>query len=112
MAKKHFIVLGRAGITYFSWLFVVLFLSLIFAYEGTKTINWPAICIASLFLLLVIYTFLTSYWDSGAFKLPFKAKVNISFAPQMIWQWHYLCIYEIKITELEKYYLLRITKNY
>ncbi|MDE6491803.1 MAG: EbsA family protein, partial [Lactobacillus sp.] len=43
MKKKHFIFLGTAGIIYYSWLFIILFISLILMYESNTTINWPAI---------------------------------------------------------------------
>ncbi|WEV39434.1 acyltransferase [Lactobacillus sp. ESL0680] len=111
MNKKHFIILGRVGLVYFSWVFIVLFLSLILAYEGTHVKNWPAIILGIIFVILLIYTFLTSYWNNKYLKLPFRAKVKCNKQPELFWQWHYLHIYVITVADLEKYYLLRIAKN-
>ncbi|WEV50277.1 acyltransferase [Lactobacillus sp. ESL0731] len=111
MTKKHFIILGRVGLVYFSWVFVVLFLSLIIAYEGTHITNWPAIILGLVFIILLIYTFLTSYWNEQYFKLPFRAKVKSNKQPEMFWQWRRLNVYVITVADLEKYYLLRIAKD-
>lgn len=111
MKKKHFMILGRVGLIYYSWLLVVLFLCLIFVYEGTKAINWPAIIIGALFFLLVLYTYFNSYWQNKCLKLPFKRKINESRPPQLISRCSCLTIYQVKVTELEKYLLLRIEKQ-
>ncbi|MBA1394980.1 acyltransferase, partial [Lactobacillus sp. XV13L] len=63
MAKKHYVVWGRVGLIYFSWLLIVLFTSLIIAYEGTSSFNWPAIGCGILFVLLAVYTYVNSYWS-------------------------------------------------
>lgn len=111
MKKKHFMILGRVGLIYYSWLLVVLFLCLIFAYESTKAINWPAIITGILFFLLVLYTYFNSYWQNNCLKLPFKRKINKNRQPQLISRFNWLAIYQVKVTELEKYLLLRIEKQ-
>lgn len=111
MKKKHFMILGRVGLIYYSWLLVVLFLCLIFVYEGTNAVNWPAIIIGALFFLLVLYTYFNSYWQNKCLKLPFKRKINESMPPQLINRCSCLTIYQVKVTELEKYLLLRIEKQ-
>lgn len=110
MKKHHFIILGRAGIIYYSWLLIVLFTTLTLAYESTKAVNWPAICFGIIFLLLVIYTYLTSYWTKMSLKLPFKKKINCQIAPKLCYTWHFFNVYEIKISALQTYYLLGIGK--
>lgn len=111
MEKKHFIILGRAGIIYYSWGLIILFLSLIFAYESTKPINWPALVCGLLFLTIVLYTFTNSYWTGSCLKLPFKRKITNIYEPQLVSSFYWLKIYEIKVAELEKYFLLRIEKT-
>lgn len=111
MNKKHFIILGNVGIIYYSWLLIVLFLSLIITYESTKTINWSAIAWEILFIFLVIYTFLTSYWKGNIFKLPFKGKIQLESVPQINNKWHCFSIYVVKIDNFKKYHLLRIERR-
>lgn len=110
MKKHHFIILGRVGIIYYSWLLIVLFTTLTLAYESTKAVNWPAICFGIIFLLLVIYTYLASYWAKMILKLPFKKKINCQVAPKLRYTWQFFNVYEIKISTLQTYYLLGISK--
>lgn len=108
MKKKHFIILGRIGLIYFCWLLNIFFLSWIFAFEGTKTICYPAIISMIIFVLLIIYTYLNSYWNKQSLKLPFKTKIITNSQPKLCSQYYWFKIYEIRTTDIEKYYLLRI----
>ena len=110
MRKKHFIILGRSGLIYFSWVLIVLFLCLIFLYESTKVFNWPALNFALLFLILLVHTYFNSYWTNQLFKLPFRAKAKLTSKPAIIIDWHFFKIYKIKIAEFGQYYLLRFEK--
>ena len=111
MRKKHFIILGRSGLIYFSWVLIVLFLCLIFLYESTKVFNWPALICALLFLILLVHTYFNSYWTNEIFKLPFRAKAKLTSEPAIILDWQLLKIYKIKIAEFGQYYLLRFEKK-
>ncbi|BDR60499.1 acyltransferase [Lactobacillus xylocopicola] len=108
MNKKHFIILGRVGLVYYSWLLIVLLISLIMLYEGTPSLNWPAIIWGSLFLLLTGYTLINSYWNKQGLKLPYKAKMSSKVEPELIHCWSFFRIYRIQVDSLEKYHLLRI----
>lgn len=111
MNKKHFFILGRVGLVYYSWLLIVLFVSLILAYESTKAVNWPAIVIFLVFGILLLYTFMTSFWTKDSLKLPFTKKVKKNLAPKLVYNWQIFRIYEVKVTDLEKYYLFRFEKR-
>lgn len=80
-------------------------------YEGTKLVNWPALICGLLFLILVLYTFVNSYWKGSCFKLPFKRKITKISEPQLVSSFNCLKIYQVKVAELEKYFLLRIEKT-
>lgn len=111
MKKKHFFILGRVGLIYYSWLLIILFITLILMYEGTKITNWPAILCGVLSLLTIIYTYNSSYWTKEWLKLPFKGKIKNQGKPKVFGKWRCLKIYEIKAAKLEKYYLLRFEKH-
>lgn len=110
MKKKYFIFLGKAGLIYYSWLFIILFISLIFGYEGTAKINWPMIIIGSLFVILFIYTLLNSYWNQNYLKLSYRFKIKINSKPTLVKKYWLFKIYQIKPVDYQKYYLLRIEK--
>ncbi|WEV40678.1 acyltransferase [Lactobacillus sp. ESL0681] len=110
MNKKHFIILGRVGLIYFSWLLVMLFISLILVYEATRMTFIIAAILGLIFILLLLYTYFTSYWDNSYFKLPFKSKSTITSQPKLIRSWFVLEFYQIKLSDLENYYLLRFNK--
>jgi hypothetical protein len=111
MRKKHFLILGRVGLIYFSWLLIIFFLSWIFAFEGTKVICYPAIICMAIFVLLIIYTYFNSYWNAQSLKLPFKSKIITANKPKLYSQHYWFKIYRIRVTDIEKYYLLRIEKK-
>lgn len=73
--KKHFIFLDKAGIIYYSWLFTLLFIGLILGYEGTSTLNWPAIILIVIFFILLIYTWFASYYSPEILKFPYRKKL-------------------------------------
>lgn len=110
MNKKHFIILGPSGLIYYSWMLIILFLSLIITFEGTKAVNWPAIACGLLFVLVVFYTYFNSYWHDDVLKLPFRAKIRSSKKPQLVYKWHWIKVYAVKVTELGQYYLFRLEK--
>lgn len=111
MNKKHFIILGRVGLIYYSWVLIIFFISLIIIYEGTEITNWPALFFGILFFLILLYTYQSSYWTEECLKLPFKEKTRKYSKPKISGKWRNLKVYEIKVAELEKYYLLRFEKN-
>lgn len=105
MKKQHFIFLGKAGLIYYSWMFVVLFVSLIIAYENNASISWPGIIVFVMFLIILIYTILTSYWNQDYLRLPFKRKTKISSRPQLVKQLWKFNIYEVNLNSYQKYYI-------
>lgn len=109
--KKHFIFLGKAGLIYFSWLFVILFIGLIIAYEGTEKINWLSIIIIVIFFAILIYTFWNSYYTEAFIKLPYRTKIKTKISPESIGTWKRLTIEKIHISKFENIYLLRIIKK-
>lgn len=109
MKKQHFIFLGKAGLIYYSWMFVILFISLIVFYENTKMVSWPAIAILVVFFVILIYTILTSYWDADYLRLPFKVRTKMPAQPKLIKQIWKFQVYKISLNQYHSYYLLRFT---
>ncbi|RVU71740.1 MULTISPECIES: acyltransferase [Lactobacillus] len=110
--KKHFLLLGKAGLIYFSWLFILLFIGLILAYEGTAKINWSAIIIIVIFLGLLIYTWFASYCTTQVLKLPYRGKLKLKQKAKIIWQWKFCQINQLKVDDFHTfYYLTRLTKK-
>lgn len=109
--KKHFVLLGKAGLIYFSWLFIVLFIGLIIAYEGTERVNWPAILIICLFVLLLVYTFINSYYSNSIIKLPYSKKIILKGKVQLVKSWRFVRIEKIKLSNLQTVYFLRVVKE-
>ncbi|TSO26286.1 acyltransferase [Lactobacillus sp. LL6] len=110
MKKKHYVFLGKAGLIYYSWMFVVLFISLTFFYEKNTTISWPGVSLLIGFFVILIYTILTSYWNKEYFRIPFKFKVKIPQTPKLIkriWKFNF---YEIKLNKYQTFYLVRFIK--
>ncbi|MDF7638908.1 EbsA family protein [Lactobacillus sp. ESL0791] len=110
MKKKHFILLGRTGIIYYCWLFIILFVGLVLAYEGAANISWAAIIVLSVFFVLLIYTLVNSYWNRQYLKLPYRPRVNLKNEPRESLKWGIFKFYQVKTSPLQTYYLLRITK--
>lgn len=106
--KKHFIFLGKAGLIYFCWLFILLFVGLIIAYEGTEKVNWLAIIFIVLFFMIGIYTWFQSYYDDTYLKLPYRTKIKLSSQPEKIWSWKWLTLEKYGRNSVQSYYLLRI----
>lgn len=104
--KKHFILLGKEGLILFSWIFIVLFIGLIIAYESMEKINWTSIAIVLVFIFLIVYSLKNSYFTKKLIKLPYRSKIAISTKPKTIWTWKKLIIQAIKIDNLQTIYLL------
>lgn len=111
MKKKHFIFLGKPGLIYYSWLFIILFLGLIFGYEGTEKINWPAISLVTLFFILFIYTWLNSYFSGDLLKMPYRTKDKINGHVNLIWNWKFCELYRVKVDEMKTYYLFSFNRK-
>ncbi|QNQ80418.1 hypothetical protein [Lactobacillus sp. PV034] len=112
--KRHFIFLGAPGIIYYSWLLVVIFVGVSFAYESNKTISLPSLILCSLFVILLIYTWFFSYTkrvksEEFEFKLPYRKKSKIS-KPQIIFQWHFIRTLKIN-DKYQKYYVIEFNRK-
>ncbi|CCI85568.1 hypothetical protein FC52_GL000267 [Lactobacillus pasteurii DSM 23907 = CRBIP 24.76] len=108
--KKHFVFLGTAGIIYYSWLFVILFVGLVITYEGTEKINWLAIGILAVALMAFIYTWISSFYNDKYLKLPYSKKRQINQEPELIGSWKFFKVYRLQLNSIKKYMLLRIEK--
>lgn len=109
--RKYFIFLGKEGLSYYSWLFIVLFVGLIVTYEGTDKINWLAIGILVIFFILFGYTISQSYYSKDGFKLPYSKRKQISAKPKLLYHWRIFSIYQVKITQVKSYLILRLEKK-
>lgn len=111
--RKYFIFLGKEGLSYYSWLFIVLFVGLIVTYEGTDKINWLAIGILVIFFILFGYTISQSYYSNSkdGFKLPYSKRKQISAKPKLLYHWRIFSIYQVKITQVKSYLILRLEKK-
>lgn len=103
--KKHIIFLGSLGLIYYSWLVLILLISLIIAFEGNKAIVWPAVYLGLAFIAIATYTFLTSYVketrEACFLKLPYRKKKELSQKPKYIKKWWIFKIYQLEISKYE-----------
>lgn len=110
--KKHFIFLGIPGITYYSWLLSLIFIAIIFGYEASKGISIPCLILSIIFVLLVIYTWLTSYFKQDQknyfLRLPYTT-ITVMGPPKLRTQWKFFKIYELK-DKYHSYLVMAFTK--
>lgn len=104
--KKHFILLGKFGLIYFSWLFALLFLGLIFHYEKTTRVSAIATILFIVFFALLIYTWFNSYFTAQKIKLPYRPQIKSKFTVQQKWQWHGFILYSLQVEKMQKYWVL------
>lgn len=104
--KKHFIQIGQAGLIYYSWLFVILFIGLIFHYEKTTPVSGPAWILIILFLLLILYSYFCSYWQKDYFKLPYRPAIKKSFVIKQRWRYRRIVVATVEINRLQQYNIL------
>lgn len=104
--KKHLIFLKKPGIIYYSWLFIVLGISLILGYEGNQMIVWSSIIVGLVFVVLVIFTWFNSYVvltkDKTILKLPYLRKKVLSAKPRLLASWHRFEIYQLATSKYQK----------
>ena len=105
--------LGVAGIIYYSWLLIVLFIAFILGYEGNKAISIPGIVVGIIFVILTICTWTFSYLqkdkDKLILKLPYRSKVKID---QMTLHanLHNFQIYQLK-SDYQNYSILMMSRK-
>lgn len=104
--KKHFLLVGKAGLTYYSWLFVLLFIGLIIAYETTQKISWPATILIVLFCLLFGSSFFCSYFTEQKVVLPYRLPFKKISKIKKDWEWRRLVLYRIQVDSMHQYYVL------
>lgn len=106
--KKHFLFLGKAGLIYFSWLFLILFIGLIIAYESVSKFSWPAAITIVIFFIILIHTYFASYYTAEYLHLPYRNKVKLASEPKITWSWKQIKIEKVRLNKLQNLYLLRI----
>ncbi|WP_056956238.1 hypothetical protein, partial [Lactobacillus amylolyticus] len=109
--KKHFIQLGRIGLIYYCWLFIILFIGLVFAYEGTEKVNWISIIITVVFFLILGYILCNSYYEKDLLKLPYRSKIKQPISVITVWTWKAMRIEKIKVNKMQIIYLFRIERK-
>lgn len=110
--KKHFLLLGKAGLIYYCWLFSLLFLSFIFFYEKSTKVSVTELILLAFFFAILIYGQINSYWnqEQRILKLPYARKLRTKAQARRLYYWHGLGIWTIK-PELQRYYFMTITKK-
>jgi hypothetical protein len=105
--KKHFLLLGKAGIIYYCWTLILLFISFIFFYEKNSGVSYGQLGFLAAFFLCLFYGLINSYWLPGKLKikLPYLRLRKISGQPQLIGRWSYFSIWKTK-SDYQSYYLL------
>ncbi|MBI1710148.1 hypothetical protein HYQ50_1135 [Lactobacillus crispatus] len=105
--------LGVAGIIYYSWLLIVLFIAFILGYEGNKAISIPGIVVGIIFLLLAVYTWSFSYLQKGGekilLKLPYRSKVKIN-QMTLLSSWRNFQVYQLK-SDYQSYSVLMMSRK-
>lgn len=104
--KKHFILTGKFGLIYFSWIFVLLFLALIFNYEKTTKVSQIAIILFILFFAALVYTWFNSYFTTKIIKVPYRPKIKGQFTVEQKGEWHGLTLYMLQVGKMQKYWVL------
>ncbi|APT19202.1 hypothetical protein FC62_GL000210 [Amylolactobacillus amylotrophicus DSM 20534] len=74
--KRFFLFGGYSGIIYYSWLLVLLFLTIILSFESVNGFNWWPVATGALFIIWLIYSIFGTYYvvtsgDYAQVKLPF-----------------------------------------
>lgn len=109
--KKHFILLGKSGFIYFCWLFTVLFIGLIVAYESNSSFSLLATLIIAFFIILCTYTFTFSYYDSQYLKLPYRKRLQFKNNFKRIRVWKKIEIDQVQINKYQTIHILKINKS-
>lgn len=60
--KQYFIFGGASGIIWYSWIFVLLFLTIILTFESVNGFNWWPVVTGALFIATLVYSLLSSYY--------------------------------------------------
>lgn len=111
--KKHFIFLGLPGLIYFSWLISLVFVAVIIAYESNSSISIFSIILTIIFLLLLFYTWLSSYIlinkKNKIIKLPYKSKDKIQEC-NLYYHWKIFSVYKIS-TKFQKYLVIFLERK-
>lgn len=111
--KKHFIFLGTNGLIYYSWLFIILFMSIIFQQETSKNISLACIVLESIFIISLIYTLLFSYIEcknqTYFLKLPYLKKKRV-FKPEFINRYLGLSFYKVNVAN-SNYFIVIVEKR-
>lgn len=106
MKKRYFIQVGQTGLIYYSWLFVILFVGLIFHYEKTGHTSLEAILLITLFFMALIYSLFASYLKKDYFKLPYRPAFKEAFQLKKRWQYKRIILAQVKISPLKEYEIL------
>ncbi|GFZ27014.1 hypothetical protein [Lactobacillus corticis] len=112
--KKHLIFLGPTAVIYYSWLFMVLLLAIILAYEGNQAVVPSAIITSVIFLLLLAYTIWQSYYfeTRRQLKLPYKKQLVVLKEPELIKQGRWFDRYSAQISHYQSIqYLVKRSKK-
>lgn len=99
--KKHLIFLGDLGVIYYSWLLLVLFLTVIFCLEGNQFINLPTVITGIIFLLLLVFTWKKSYisFDGQTrLRLPYRKEFVLEEKPELVTSWRGFEVYRVRIS--------------
>ncbi|WP_281508906.1 hypothetical protein [Lactobacillus taiwanensis] len=111
--KKYFIFLGAPGVIYYSWLLALIFVAFIIGYESNKSISYPAIILGAIFVVIVIYTWLNSYFqketDDFWVKLPYRQKFKLQ-SLEIKCQWKAFVIYKAK-SKINTYLFLALKRK-
>ena len=99
--KKHLIFLGDLGVIYYSWLLLVLFLTVIFCLEGSQFINLPTVITGIIFLLLLVFTWKKSYISFDAqtrLRLPYRKEFVLDEKTELVTSWRGFDVYRARVS--------------
>lgn len=104
--KKHCLLLGKAGLIYNSWLLDLLFIAFIIAYEGNRSISWPAVAVGAVFALFLLYSFLTCFAmkEDGYTKirLPYQRQAQAIESAHLLFAFSVIRIYQAKLSDYKQ----------
>lgn len=85
----------------------------ILGYEGNKAINIPGMVVGFIFIVLLVYTWLYSFFENSKnkylLKLPYRTQIKVS-KPVLIVKWRIFEIYRLK-SEFQSYSVLVFSRK-
>lgn len=106
--KQHFILLGKAGLIYYSWLLTILFISLTAFYESVPNFSLFAVVTLTVFAVLLVYswfnTYLINQTQQWQLRLPYRKQITVTNA-ETVFEQRYFQIDRLQVSSYQDFYI-------